>query len=1079
MNNILNVHKNKMTVEFNVQLYDAIGSGRESPNYSQTIVSKGRIKESIDFVASKSVDILRQDEVYHSVQIMGKFNHDNIVKFINWYVTNTKLYVILEYCPGGTLLDLLERDVCLPESVIRIFSSDVLSALHYIHNKGFIFHDLSPRNILLDECGVLKLSDFARATMIDEPVDLSNYDIEILEYLPPEMFKQDSVSSFASDFYALGCLMYRMATGATPFVSSDINELKDKILNVNPPKVEECSDDFNDFVIKLLNKDPYKRPTWTEIVNHPFWEECLSERLDQEFKNFDENLLPPQPIWEASKGFTFQINESIDLSKSLRVSAHPQINENLSTISSNINASSVLSATISSNLSSTVQDNNKTISTNIEPSINNLIVSSPLLAPATVVLNTNIESFPLSPIEGVSLPVTSSMLKTKPSEAISKVRESLNKSDRVKLKAPLISFLIEQSKSTDVANNLANSTLFPEFIIMAKETKHPSLAAGFLLLYGTVLKYATSIDQKYLTEESINNIQFLSCSSQEKIARKAISVLGQMATYIANGILKISMPSFLISTLIKSLQSQDEPQKHYGLRSIANLLYYDIDIDLMKLEQILLSFDFLQSQYLTETFSICISLFYKKNHESNIDFAINLIKTLISRPSPTLQTLAIIIASSLNLISHIKDGIIISFKNSAGELKIKSFLAMCLLFNNNPEEFIEYSQRFFNILEKISTEFPEASECVMKWTTNYCESIVGTVIENSNIDLMYIVYNAMQIRQVSTRIWTPKFEKKIEKCIRNNTFNSDKSEVIIQIVQCALCYQLCDISIVADMCRPINSQRAVVRFAVVKLVADASMQRPIHSSVKAFIENNIMTQILPLLQDEDCIVDQTLRILANVSNDNPEFLKQIANKQTVLGLIFNSISDNQSALQLSIQLLAYNEVPLDSMTNTRFIPALIGSIDKKENIEKIIELLKVALTTIESRKKNRNFIKQIHNLATIAPKVASLILDYPQSGECFCLLIKIFTPQAGQSEVVLESAFNPFAATLSSGLLKPELSSVFSEIIKTFTWAVENSPPTRLKLKGSSKLMTALKKAAENAPDDVKQAASLCLKIIK
>ena len=136
---------------------------------------------------------------------------------------HTKL--IVEYCPGGTLLELLERDVCLPESIIRIFSSDILSAFLYLHKHRIIYRDLSPRNIFLDECGLLKLGDFFKSDFINKKLDPLSIDLEMMQYLAPELLEEDGVPSFSSDFYSLGCLMYQMATGNPPFcvLQSDTN----------------------------------------------------------------------------------------------------------------------------------------------------------------------------------------------------------------------------------------------------------------------------------------------------------------------------------------------------------------------------------------------------------------------------------------------------------------------------------------------------------------------------------------------------------------------------------------------------------------------------------------------------------------------------------------------------------------------------------------------------------------------------------------------------------------------------------------------------------------------------------------
>jgi serine/threonine-protein kinase ULK4 len=74
--------------------------------------------------------------------------------------------------------------------------------------------------------------------------------------MAPELFQDEGVHSFASDLWALGCVLYEMATGKPPFVSASFNELVGLILNSETPKVEKFSSEFNDLLAGLLEKVP-------------------------------------------------------------------------------------------------------------------------------------------------------------------------------------------------------------------------------------------------------------------------------------------------------------------------------------------------------------------------------------------------------------------------------------------------------------------------------------------------------------------------------------------------------------------------------------------------------------------------------------------------------------------------------------------------------------------------------------------------------------------------------------------------------------------------------------------------------
>ena len=148
----------------NYHIYEEIGRGKYS------VVYKGRKKKTIEFVAVKSVDRLRRKKLMNEVRIFHNLNHQNVLKFHNWYETRNHLWIIFEYCPGGDLLKLLEDDKRLPEQTIRKFAYELVEGLSYLHENGIIFADLKPGNILINEFSQLKLADFGLSKKISDLV---------------------------------------------------------------------------------------------------------------------------------------------------------------------------------------------------------------------------------------------------------------------------------------------------------------------------------------------------------------------------------------------------------------------------------------------------------------------------------------------------------------------------------------------------------------------------------------------------------------------------------------------------------------------------------------------------------------------------------------------------------------------------------------------------------------------------------------------------------------------------------------------------------------------------------------------
>jgi serine/threonine-protein kinase ULK4 len=128
-----------------------------------------------------------------------------------------------------------------------MFGVDLMAGLQYLHSKGVLYGDLKPSNVLVDEFGVLKLSDFARARKVgsrsaaapspaspsptSDPSSLQGRGTPA--YMAPELFL-GGVPSFASELWSFGCVLYEMYFGEPPFTYPSLNKLMHAILNADP-----------------------------------------------------------------------------------------------------------------------------------------------------------------------------------------------------------------------------------------------------------------------------------------------------------------------------------------------------------------------------------------------------------------------------------------------------------------------------------------------------------------------------------------------------------------------------------------------------------------------------------------------------------------------------------------------------------------------------------------------------------------------------------------------------------------------------------------------------------------------------
>jgi len=132
-----------------------------------------------------------------------------------------KLYLVLDYCPGGELFFHLSRFRRFPERVARFYAAELLLALGHLHKRGIIYRDLKPENVLLDADGHVKLGDFGLAKAgIRHAYEGATSMCGTPEYMAPEVLAQQG-HGFCVDYWGLGMLTYEMMTGLPPWYTTD------------------------------------------------------------------------------------------------------------------------------------------------------------------------------------------------------------------------------------------------------------------------------------------------------------------------------------------------------------------------------------------------------------------------------------------------------------------------------------------------------------------------------------------------------------------------------------------------------------------------------------------------------------------------------------------------------------------------------------------------------------------------------------------------------------------------------------------------------------------------------------------
>lgn len=218
-------------------------------------------------------------EIYYHRQL----RHKNIVKLYEVVKTETHLWMALEYCEGLELFYYIYERRRLSIDVCRHLFYQIVDGIKYVHSLNLSHRDLKLENILLADKKktVIKLTDFGfvREFNPNKRQFLSTV-CGTTAYMAPEVLKNEKYSGFAVDIWSLGVILYAMVYGELPFDEDDDLKNKYKILHEEPVYKDTVAPDIIHLLKRMLNKDPWVRPTLTEIFNSPFLIDITNKKLE-------------------------------------------------------------------------------------------------------------------------------------------------------------------------------------------------------------------------------------------------------------------------------------------------------------------------------------------------------------------------------------------------------------------------------------------------------------------------------------------------------------------------------------------------------------------------------------------------------------------------------------------------------------------------------------------------------------------------------------------------------------------------------------------------------------------------------
>ncbi|MCC6616563.1 MAG: serine/threonine protein kinase [Anaerolineae bacterium] len=238
-------------------------------------VYRGTDLETEQTIAVKTLnrDMLQEDPLLlerfrREADVLRRLNHPNIVRILATVDEDSGHHIVMEYMPGGSLGDLIDRDGKLPLDRSVHIALDLSDALTRAHRLQIIHRDVKPAHVLLAADGTPRLTDFGVAQMADRQTRLTRQGalLGTVAYLAPELCTGEPYSE-KSDIWAFGVVLYEMLAGRRPFGGERPAEVVGAIMNDPVSDLDRYRGDvptrLNALILRMLAKQPAER--WDSV----------------------------------------------------------------------------------------------------------------------------------------------------------------------------------------------------------------------------------------------------------------------------------------------------------------------------------------------------------------------------------------------------------------------------------------------------------------------------------------------------------------------------------------------------------------------------------------------------------------------------------------------------------------------------------------------------------------------------------------------------------------------------------------------------------------------------------------------
>ena len=234
------------------------------------------------------------NKIEREIEVVQTLDCEYVVRCVEVIRDGDLIFVVMEYCTGGDLLSWIIDDKFEDETQVKEIFQQIVKGVKYLHDHGIAHGDIKPENVMMDENGTPKLTDFGycHTSLMCGNDEKSG----TLFYAAPELFLSGLFNTQKTDIWALGVTLFAMSTGQFPYEEGDDQFTIGQILQGRILWPKSMNDETREFIEKLMAFSPDARPMIDDVLNDEYFNELY--RTPDPIKN--RHLVPSDFIFSDS-----------------------------------------------------------------------------------------------------------------------------------------------------------------------------------------------------------------------------------------------------------------------------------------------------------------------------------------------------------------------------------------------------------------------------------------------------------------------------------------------------------------------------------------------------------------------------------------------------------------------------------------------------------------------------------------------------------------------------------------------------------------------------------------------------------